>query len=990
MKRIISEYRKSNTFRKTLISLSLLFFIVVTVLSQDITVTGVVEDENGNLIENAFVTVPDKTVLTSKTGAFTISASKGDIIAIGKKGFKTQSVKAMPVLSVKLIVVADQSMVEALYEITPMREVTSSISTVNNARIANNSVLAFGNALYGKLPGLNLSQANGEPGDDYPAMLIRGKHSFTGRNAPLVLVDGFEREMNTLSVDEVESVSVLKDAASTALYGMDGANGVVLVTTKRGIAGKTEVGVKVEMGEASPMRIPRFYGSYDYARFYNQAQKNDGKTSFLYSDAQLEGYRLNQDPKLFPNVDWVAESIRDKAPVKKYIIDFRGGNEIAKYYVNVGMDDAQGIFKNTDHVINDESGTSYSTNRNLQRINFRSNVDVNVSKRFKVRLDLAGRLENVNSPTQSTTSIFNNLYSFHPNVSPVYVGDGVYGGSNSYRNNPVAYLNEQGYTTTHRRYFQSNINATYDLSDIVQGLEAGIRASLDNFYTVNDGFKKTFAVVDSTGTIFGTNSNLQNIGQTKESEMRSTNFEAFAGYNRTFNKSKIGALLLFHQNEYITSVEFPNRRLSYSGKLSYSYDNKYIVNFAAQYGATENFMKGRRYGFFPALSGAWIASDESFMKNVTPVSFLKLRASTGLVGNQNVGGTRFGYNTLYKTNGSEQLIGNPFLTWEKAYKTDFGVDATLWNDFDISLTYFNEFRDDILNSGSSLTPDYFGNSFGYSNYGQVKSNGLEIALSVQKQFVDWGYHAGVNATYVANEVVRMQEITRQWDYLYLQGNPVGQRFGLIAEGLFQTQDEIDAAPFQTFGKVIPGSIRYKDQNGDKVINSDDYVAIGNDATVPAWNLGFNVGFNFNRFYIDANFQAAVGREVNMRSDSEGAMYSIAPLYGDRNVTTYVKNPWTPETAAIADYPSLSIENAANNFVTSTYWLKNGDFLRLRSLELGYDVPKQIANWMKLNSINVYLRGMNILTLDHIKYFDPEVMEGYPVTKSYHIGLNVKF
>ena len=339
---------------------------------------------------------------------------------------------------------------------------------------------------------------------------------------------------------------------------------------------------------------------------------------------------------------------------------------------------------------------------------------------------------------------------------------------------------------------------------------------------------------------------------------------------------------------------------------------------AAQYGATENFMKGRRYGLFPAISGAWIASEENFMKNISALSFLKLRASTGLVGNQNVGGTRFGYNTLYYTNGSEQPIGNPYLSWEKAYKTDIGIDATLMKDLDISLTYFNEFRDDILNSGSSLTPAYFGNSFGYSNYGQVQSNGLELSLSAHKQYVDWGYQIGVNATYVTNKVTRMREITRQWDYLYYQGNPVGQRFGLIAEGLFQSQEEIDAAPFQTFGKVIPGSIRYKDLNNDGLINSDDYTAIGKDATVPMLNLGFNLGANFKNFYFDANFQAAVGREVNMRSDSEGAMYSIAPLYGDRKVTTYVKNPWTPETAAIADYPSLSIESAANTFVTSTY------------------------------------------------------------------------
>jgi len=378
------------------------------------------------------------------------------------------------------------------------------------------------------------------------------------------------------------------------------------------------------------------------------------------------------------------------------------------------------------------------------------------------------------------------------------------------------------------------------------------------------------------------------------------------------------------------------------------------------------------------------------MKKTDVINYLKLRASTGKVGNQNVGGTRFGYNTLYNENGSEQQIGNPYLTWEKAYKTDFGIDATLWNDYDISLTYFNEFRDDILNSGTTLTPDYFGNSFGYTNFGQVRSNGMEILVSSHKQFTDWGYRFNLNATYVSNEVVRMQEISRQWDYLYMQGNPVGQRFGLVAEGLFQSQEEIDASPFQTFGKVIPGSIKYKDMNGDGIVNTDDYVAIGKDATVPTWALGLNIGLNYKQFYVDANFQAAIGREVNMRSGTEGAMYSIAPLFGDRNVSTYVKNPWTPETATTADYPSLSIENAANNFVTSTYWLKNGDFLRLRSLELGYNLPNHIVSLLKLNTINFYLRGMNLLTLDHIKYFDPEVMEGYPISKSYHIGINIKF
>jgi hypothetical protein len=260
------------------------------------------------------------------------------------------------------------------------------------------------------------------------------------------------------------------------------------------------------------------------------------------------------------------------------------------------------------------------------------------------------------------------------------------------------------------------------------------------------------------------------------------------------------------------------------------------------------------------------------------------------------------------------------------------------------------------------------------------------------QYTNWGYHVSAVATNVSNEITRIREVTSQWSYLYQQlGNPIGQRFGLIAEGLFQSQAEIDASPVQSYGKVIPGSIKYKDVNGDGVVNNDDRVPIGKDATVPTWDLGFNLGFNVDGFYLDANFQAAVGRDINLRSDTEGAIYGVTPLFGDKNVSTFVKNPWTPATAATADFPALSFENSNNNYSpTSTYWLRNGDFMRLRSLEVGFNLPKNLLSSIGLSSANIYFRGMNLFTLDHIKYFDPEVLEGYPVMKSYTIGLNIKY
>jgi TonB-linked SusC/RagA family outer membrane protein len=984
--------KKLEKIKKTIFGICFSILAFGTIAAQTITINGVVEDENGKLLSNAIIKTINSSDTTDYLGRFKLTASKGNVLNIQKQGYKTRELIGKKALTVVLCANSGEKKVEMLMETRSEKELTSSISSLSNKGIKNNSVLAFGNALYGRIPGLNIKQSDGEPGDDYPALLIRGKHTFTGSNTPLVLVDGFEREYNTLSTDEVESVSVLKDAAATALYGMDGANGILIITTKRGIAGKSTIGLKVETGVSSPTRLPKFYGSYDYARYYNMAQKNDGKTApFRFSDTQIEGYRLNADPKLYPNVDWFSETIRQNAPTKKYLLDFRGGNDVAKYYVNVGLENAEGIFKNTDH-------GSYSTNRNLNRMNFRSNIDINVSKRMSIRMDLAGRLEDVNEPTMSSASILNNLYTFHPNVAPVFVAPGIYGGSNTYRNNPVAYINEQGYKATHRRYFQSNIVTNYDLSDFVKGLAIGMRATFDNFYTVSDGYTKTYAVQEfiaspSGGSLsapYGINGNLTTTGVTGESEYRRNNLEFYSKYNLSFGNHTISALAMYRQSEYVTGPDFPTKRQSLSGKISYDFNKKYFVDLVANYGASENFMVGRRFGLFPAISGAWVVSSESFMQDFTPISYLKLRASTGLVGNQNIGGSRFGYRNLYTSAGVEQTAGNPYLTWEKAYKTDLGIDLTLFKNTQLMFTYFNEFRDDILNSGDALIPNYFGNSFGYTNYGQVHSKGYELAIDHSKQFKNWGYNVGANVTFVQNEVTRMGELTRVDTYLYRQGQPVGQRFGLIALGLFQNQAEIDAAPVQSWGKVIPGSIRYKDVNEDGVVNSNDFTPIGKDPTVPDFDLGFNLGFNAYGFYVDANFQASIGREVNLRADNEGAMYSVSPLYGDKNVSTYVKNPWTPETAAIADFPSLSIENAGNNFQTSTYWLRNGDFLRLRALEIGYNLPKSLINNIRLSSASIYIRGMNVFTLDHIGYFDPEVMEGYPIMKSYNLGINLKF
>lgn len=910
-------------------------------------------------------------------------------------------------------------MVNELFGQRDKRYVTSSVSSINGSEVSNNSVSTLGNILYGRIPGLFVQQGSGEPGNDSPTFYIRGKHTFTGSNEPLVLVDGFPRDMNTLTVDEVESISVLKDAAATALYGMDGANGIILVTTKRGVSGKTKVGFKAEFGLSSPIDLPSFYGSYDYARFYRMAEENDKKTTFTYSDNDLMNYRDKMDNMLYPDVNWIDEAIMNYTPSQNYSVNVQGGNKIAKFFVNVGYSNNKGLYKEIGN-------KTYNANNNFDRINFRSNVDIQVLKNLKVTVDIAGRIENINSPYNSSSSIWSNLYTFHPNAAPIYAAPGVWGGTNTYRNNPLAYINDRGYRKTHRRLLQTNIQFDYDLSSLVKGLSIGAGGAFDNFYSVDNGYSKEYAVQEVLSydyfsgeylrsSLYGKNTALTAFGPENNMEQRFTAYQAYVDYHRTFSKHNVKAKILGRldsEDIYYSSGDLdssPDRRAFISAILSYDYDHKYLVDLTASYGGGENFMRGKRFGWFPSVAGAWIISSEDFMKNIDFIDFLKLRASLGLVGNQEVGGTKFGYRNLYTgasggwnvgtTNSGylggykEAAIGNPNLTWEKALKTDIGLDITLFKNLSLMANYFYEYRTDILNSGSTLLPSFLGSSFGYINYGRVGVQGVELSLAFQKQFNDWGFNTGLNASYQENKILRMKEAAKDYDYLYSQGLPIGQRFGLICEGFYTEEDVESRDIVQTYGNVIPGSLKYKDINGDKVVDSNDRVAIGKSSDISGWELGFNIGANCRGFYVNAFFQGRIGRTVDLRNE---APYLSSPLYYDRNVSTYIKQPWTtevannPELAGTIDFPSLSIENNNNNFQTSTFFLRNGDFLRLRNIEIGYDFPKKLIKKAHLQAANIYLRCMNLFTIDHLDGMDPEVLEGYPVMKSYNIGVNLTF
>jgi TonB-linked SusC/RagA family outer membrane protein len=899
---------------------------------------------------------------------------------------------------------ADDS-VRVAYGKAQLRSLTYSVSTVKSADIANRTVYSTGNALYGMLPGLTVRQATSEPGNDAPSFLLRGI-STTKSNAPLVMVDGIERDINDVQLEDIESIAVLKDAAAAVMYGVRGANGVIVVTSKRGRAGKLKIGAKVEQGIQTPLRKPSFVSSAQYAKLYNEALGNDGFPA-QFSPAQIAAYGSGSR-YFYPDVDWQSEIARDFAPGTRANVNVSGGDRIATYYVSLGYFHQGGLYKNTDR------NEGYSTNQYLDNISFRSNIDLAVNRNWTFNMDIAGRIYQENAPVSSAASIWDMVYKYPSHLFPVYVEDGVYGGSSVYPDNPVGYINSRGYRRNNSRVIQSTFSTRYSLDDYIKGLTAGARFSSDNFYTNTEGYNRSFAVRELLGEdaqgkpvlspLIGKNANLTPMTASGDptgdvQEKRST-FETFLEYQRAFNVDhQLNAVLVYHQDRLITGAQSPYNYQFISGRVHYGYRSRYFAEIGASYSGTEAFPKGHRFGLFPAVSAAWMLSEEGFLKNNRVISQLKLRASAGAVGNSAIG-ERFSDRRQYTNSGTyyfgntnagqsglyEGVIPNQDFTWETAYKYDGGLDIQLFKKLEASFTYFFQRRKNILVPESLLLPEIFGGSLPNVNAGITNNQGIEASLAWSQQKKDFGYRVRVNASYVTDKLVYLPEALQPYSYLYKTGQRINQPFMLEALGFFNDAEDIKNNPVQTFGLVQPGDIKYKDQNKDNRIDEFDMIPVKQPAQ-PSWDLGLQLGFNYRGFDLGAVFQAQAGRSIYLGNNP--ALFW--PLY-DRSarISTYPKQFWTEETKNTADYPRLTTMENKNNYRPSTFWYVNGNFLRLRSLDLGYTLSADWLKKIKLSQARIFLQGMNLFTLDHLHYADPEVQSGYPVMKSYNAGISLQF
>ena len=902
----------------------------------------------------------------------------------------------------------------------PVINVSSAISTIKGSLLQKTFNTNLGNTLYGRLPGLTVSQQGNEPGNNGPALNGRGINTFGPGNKLLIIVDGFIGDYEQLVPEEVEEISLLKDAAATAIYGSRAANGVLLVTTKRGTDAPLRVSFSTQQGFTQATRLPRFLNSYDYARLYNEALANNGQPP-KYTDADLQAYQDGSDPVFHPDVNWYDEVLRKTAPVSNYNLSFRGGNSTAKYFVLLNNIGSQGLYKNFGDQDDESSNSTYN------RFNFRANLDINLTKRLSATLLLGGTVEDKANPYQlNTTNLFNTLATLPPNVFPVRNPDGTFASNTAYTN-PVATLLKTGYAESNGRTLQSSFRLTHDLAMITPGLSASAAISFNNYFRSGSTRTKSIQTFTPTKSASGDSIVYTKLGQTTSlvgsepnlGQYRNYALQGFLNYHRVFGRHNITALAMFNtdnstidKGDIFTTTNAANLTLAYKNngggtRITYVNNKKYIAEFTAACMGSENYAPGKRYGFFPAGSVGYIVSSESFLKDNKILSFLKIRGSYGITGNDEIGGTRFSFYQTYPfgasyyfgtNNGvgsslSEGRLANPDVTWEKEKKVNIGLDATFFGQFDFSVDVFKHERYDILVLPNRTIPQVLGyTDLPAVNAGKMKNTGFETSLRYQNNDKKpLHFFAAATLFYARNKIIYNAQSIQLNSAQVTENRRFGQPYGLRALGLFATDAEAAASAKPIGVNAKAGDVKYEDIGGpagkpDGIIDGNDNQPIG-DPGLPELTAGLQTGIRFKGFDLDLVFQGVSGSSVYLGS----AQFRPFQNFGQAGEIALER--WTPETAATAAFPRLTVDNNSNNlnnYRFSTFYQRNGSFIKLRSAEIGYSLPGKLIKKIRLQQARLFVTGTNLFSIDHIKYGDPEALgNGYPSLRTLTLGARIQ-
>ena len=972
-----------------------------------------VVDKEGNPIQSVRITV-DEGIFessTDKQGKFSLKVTDNSTLVFDVPGFEPQYL-GVSVIKQNPVVVMEKSIpyggvkdeVELPFRKTIAREIVGATSTIDEDAISSSNQMNVLNILSGKAPGLNVSQVPTEPGRSATVLNIRGLSRSATDNAPLIIIDGIERPLEDLTPEEIESITVLKDATSKILYGPKAVNGVLLVKTKRGIKYKRDRQFNIEFGAQTPVRMPEYLNSADYATMYNQARINDGLSPY-YTQTDIDGYRMGTNPVLYPDVDFHKLCLNDHMSYRKAIAQFRGGNESAQYYVNATYAGYGGY-------------EAVGKNNTSNKFNLRVNLDYKVNDWLKAFVDIAGQMEFYTTNYMSADKLFSRLSSHRPNAYPIKFSDPgnpgteIYGAMenanlSSSRENIYAEMALGGSKENTVRKGQTNIGFDLSLDRYVKGLSAKAYVTFDVYKYLVVGKNENYS---SYRPIFNVNSLIGKVLLTVEKKVsdksriadqmyRNYGYFGQLSYDRTFQaKHQLKSDLVIFQSrrENLGSSQDDVNR-TFALRTNYVYNKKWIAELDMAVMGSSRFTKGNRYGYFPTVGVAWIASEEKFLKDKEWLDFLKIKASTGLLGTDNYfdfflfesrwntsQSTHFGPKLEEDVNTSTLVhVGNPDLTWEKSFEINIGAEASFLNCLTADFNYFNNYRYDILTPTTSFS-SINGGELMYRNYGSVRNQGVELALEYSGNIGKLHYSIGGNTIWSKAVYEKTDDMEGLSSNRKKEGKPVDTRFGLIAEGLFKSGDEIAAHPVQDFGPVQIGDVKYANINNDHHINENDMLPIGNE--YPRFQFGLNINLAYKGFELSLSGSGMAQYDIYLNN-------SYYWMREDQKYSTFVKNYFNPSTGE-GKFPRLTTQQNQNNYRSSSLWMRSGNFFKLRDAMLSYSLPQNITNKMTLKQVKLFVRGSNLFTISSIKDLDPEYIDagvtGYPFFRSFTGGINVVF
>lgn len=1042
--------------------------------SNKITVSGTVLDKTTNdpLIGVSVVVkgVANAGTITDMDGQFTLKLPYAEApLVFSYLGYQPQEI--VPGAKKELTVLLQED-TKALQEVvvvgyTKQRKETmiGSVATITTKDLTQSPTANINNALAGRLPGLIVNQyAGGEPGVDQSELFIRGKATY-GNQSAIVIVDGIERDMSYLAPDEIETFTILKDASATAAYGIRGANGVIVITTKRGKAAeKATVNLKASIGINQPIGFPEYLGSADYATLYNEARLNDAKMTGadisslnLFSQQAIDNFRRAKgDNSDGLGYDWDYYDFAFKPGLQEDVsLSIRGGTDKVRYYVLANYFSQGGNYKYAN-------AGEYDSQTKFTRYNFRSNIDININRYLSTRLDLGARITDRNAPG-TTASRLMTICATQPPYLPILVEEnshpqneeyiqqnprGMLYGDNIYRYNLLGELSRTGYLNEKNTYLNGSFAMNLDMGFLTKGLKAELMFSYDasegrwinrKLDTYKDGYREypkyaTFMPIEGsdaymtgghytgaykTGNKYDIDQTIGNGFSHNASDGR-TYIQARLDYNRLFSdRHEVTAMLLANRGNRTVNNELAYHSQGITGRFAYYYNQKYLMEFNFGYNGSENFAPGKRYGFFPAGSIGWVVSEEEFMKKASWVDFLKVRASYGLVGSDNVssrfpylafygGGSGYDFGNNFGTNvggNSEGNLANASLTWEKARKLNVGIDFTTLNQrLALTVDAFYEYRFDIITdmNGDGIMgyPDIVGKDAALQNLGEVSNRGVDIELSWNDKIgKDFRYYIRPNLTFSRNRLEYKAEVARKNSWRKETGKRLYENFVYVFDHFVADQEEADRLNkigYQPWGQLIPGDVVYKDLDRNGVIDDEDRTAMGNPRS-PELMFGIPFGFQYKNFDFSVLLQGATKSSILLNG---AAVFDFPQFEQDKigRVKKMHLDRWTPETAATAKYPALHYGTHDNNKNgNSSLFLYDASYLRLKNVEIGYNVSPKLLRKFHVQQARIYVQGLNLLTFDKLGDvdIDPETKSGdgaswYPIQKVFNFGIDITF